>query len=473
MSTLLILLSVFLSPIQSHACSDASSCGKAHAEAKFGGGSCNDHKRFLSKYCGGSIPTGRDLVPIYEGINERGSGVSVRRLSAWTMTSPPSLTDPSIEGSARRLSEEARLGADVANSLASMCQVKIDRCKSSCSGPGSSGNDDLLMAIGEPPAPGGPASQCLAYQANVDKLRTEGENYSIASAKALSIANGTGAGDTPGKDPNGGPGGPGDETAQGGTQPQSADGGGAGAGGAGGGNPLSQLMGALAQAMQPKPKQEDPRANEKPDCQRTPTLAGCKPPGTEAQSWNKDKGEAGFNDEGNGKTADDFNVGNTNPGPSVPTEPGERQFGQPASVSAVPNGGGGMPGGGGGGAASLGGGATTGGFGIPNASKTNVLQGERGGGGYSQTLAAMKDMQGGQGGGGFSGYGGGNGSGIERGMDLRQFLPGGAKDPARKLAGTASPQNMQIQSATTNIWNRVTERIRTRCAQGLLRDCIP
>ena len=74
---------------------------------------------------------------------------------------------------------------------------------------------------------------------------------------------------------------------------------------------------------------------------------------------------------------------------------------------------------------------------------------------------------------GESGGSGYNYGGMQAdGLDLREFLPGGSKDPTRKVAG-GSATNFQIQSRDVNIWARISERIKSRCSQGLLRDCIP
>lgn len=138
----------------------------------------------------------------------------------------------------------------------------------------------------------------------------------------------------------------------------------------------------------------------------------------------------------------------------------------PAGPGAVvPNGGGSMPGGGGGG----GGGAMPGGPRAQSAgANTDVMHGFQGGGGYSAMNAAMTMTPTSTG--GFRGYGSGSDS---QGVDLSQFLPNGAKDPNKKLAGLRDPKVTDIQGKDVNMFNRVSERIQSRCAQGLLRDCIP
>ena len=74
------------------------------------------------------------------------------------------------------------------------------------------------------------------------------------------------------------------------------------------------------------------------------------------------------------------------------------------------------------------------------------------------------------------GYNYGGGVGSDSGLNLGDFLPGGKQDPSKRaLAGQTATgnSNFQIQAKDVNIWNRISERIKSRCSQGLLRDCIP
>ncbi len=87
----------------------------------------------------------------------------------------------------------------------------------------------------------------------------------------------------------------------------------------------------------------------------------------------------------------------------------------------------------------------------------DILNGERGGGGSSA----------GGGGGGFSGYGGG-------GDSLSSYLPGGKKDPTRKLASlasTAANAHPDISSMHENIFNLVSKRFQILCKLKELKDC--
>jgi hypothetical protein len=56
--------------------------------------------------------------------------------------------------------------------------------------------------------------------------------------------------------------------------------------------------------------------------------------------------------------------------------------------------------------------------------------------------------------------------------DLSRFLPKLNSNVLRGLAG-GNAQVVQINSKDVNIWNRISDRIKSRCSQGLLRDCIP
>ncbi len=93
-----------------------------------------------------------------------------------------------------------------------------------------------------------------------------------------------------------------------------------------------------------------------------------------------------------------------------------------------------------------------------------------GGGNLGSMNAAMK-LQNGDGGGG--GYNPSSNNNPYDDMNLSDYLPGGKNYAGdRKLAG-GNATNFQIQSKEVNIFNRISERIRARCSQGLLRDCIP
>lgn len=149
-----------------------------------------------------------------------------------------------------------------------------------------------------------------------------------------------------------------------------------------------------------------------------------------------------------------------------------QQPGTPAKVGAVPNNtGGGVGGGGNSTHASLGsnprGNLRPGSPGYT----TDILQGTTSGGGYS--------------------YGQGSGSGLETndygnpyaraqrkeqgdksgllGMDLRQFLPGGKRDPRRALAGFNG--HSEINAKEEDIWKRISVKMVEKCKLGVLWRC--
>ncbi len=192
---------------------------------------------------------------------------------------------------------------------------------------------------------------------------------------------------------------------------------------------------------------------------------------SKSDSWNQQSGTAEARRDPENSSGFNLPDGNDTYRPASTGADTSLAKGQPPSVNSVPNGGGGIPGGGGGGAASLGGGGGGGG-GAQLGSKADVLHGLSGGAGgsYSATNAAM-NMKSGESG-GYT-YGGGPNFDDTQ-MNLADFLPGGKQDPTkRNIAGVAGGSNFQIQAKDVNIWHRISERIRARCSQGLLRDCVP
>jgi hypothetical protein len=239
----------------------------------------------------------------------------------------------------------------------------------------------------------------------------------------------------------------------------------------------SALLGALNQQNQQQPAQQpfQTASLDQTDCTVNPYLAGCNVAATAQQqsdSWNKPKGDS-FTPAG--EEGGNFNVGNLADGMNAAASAdGAEPFrAQPAAVASVPNGGGGMPGGASGGAASLGSsGSGGGGGGSAGARGKDVQITEQGGGGGYQQMNASMDMK--TGGSGGYNYGAREPASEYQGLDLSQFLPGGKQDPTRRLAGArAGGTSIEIQSKDVNIWNRISDRIRSRCNQGLLRDCVP
>lgn len=258
------------------------------------------------------------------------------------------------------------------------------------------------------------------------------------------------------------------------TRNAATGGGGSGSGGSGsssgaGGNPmgaLGQALGALGQAMQQQPQTNPTQDTTTADCSSNPMLAGCTNT-PDSTSWNQATGTAGPQSTSD-SNAQNFNTQDPNTGlPQNSTgNPYQAQSAYPGMANPIPPGGGGFMGGNGPGAQM--GPQGNGGGGYYGASnRADILHGEHGGGGgYTQTLAGMDTKSGG--GGGFSGYGSGQNQ-----IDLKQFLPGGAKYAGARSPAGLAPASAQINSPQVNVWNRISERIRARCAEGRLRDCVP
>jgi hypothetical protein len=88
-----------------------------------------------------------------------------------------------------------------------------------------------------------------------------------------------------------------------------------------------------------------------------------------------------------------------------------------------------------------------------NGSKAGILSGYYGGTGGG----GFGSGSGSSGGSGYSGYRpGGVGGPGKSGLDLKQFLPGGANDPARGIAGISGPDG--ITGPNSDIWQKVNTR---------------
>lgn len=209
-------------------------------------------------------------------------------------------------------------------------------------------------------------------------------------------------------------------------------------------------------------------------------VVGCTTANTAVASLNKENGTAGMQPSST-SSGGGFNLPNNgdslNPGGAPNPAAGTGAPGSPVTTHGVQQGGGGFGGGGGGGAAAGGGvGGSGGGGGAGGGSKVPELRESGGpGGGVGSQLSRMNtDTNGG--GGGYSLPANGMNNGMSQ-IDLAEFLPGSTKygdmAAARGLAGLNSAAPMGIQSKSVNIWNRISEQFRSRCAQGLLRDCGP
>lgn len=165
------------------------------------------------------------------------------------------------------------------------------------------------------------------------------------------------------------------------------------------------------------------------------------------------------NPMGNGYT------GNGAPNPNLEKIPG----GGKAGANIANNSGGQIPGqGGGGDGAKLGGGGRGGSPGSPGYS-TDVLGGLKGGGGGGGTGGGSTATNGD--GDSFKGYGGGRMPAAEKGLDLRQYLPGGQKDPGIRYGGLKYENIPGVHGPNVNIWFRINTRFIEKCRLGELFSC--
>jgi len=218
------------------------------------------------------------------------------------------------------------------------------------------------------------------------------------------------------------------------------------------------------------------------DCAQNPNSPSCL---ALANAGRENQGTATFASTTKEHSLDEFNVGqgmanSTDPlnfGPASMPSQSAGMIQRPAN-----NSGGGIPGGDSGG----GGGASASAKLDPAASKrsspgspgfpTDIDQGLRGGGGYTYAANGASSAASPSAGQAQHRRGGGESqqepsrdpAGL-LGMDLKQYLPGGAKDPSR--GRMMSPTQSEIHGPGVDIWNRITIRMQERCRLGLLYDC--
>ncbi len=151
---------------------------------------------------------------------------------------------------------------------------------------------------------------------------------------------------------------------------------------------------------------------------------------------------------------------------------------EPAAVKTgtiANNSGGGIPGGGGETSAKLGSNSRP----APSAGApgytTDILQGNQGEGGYSAPYQPNNSHDGQQAGSGYlpqnarAGSGGGTGRDGMLGTDLRQFLPGGSRDPQRRIAGVG--RRSEINAKEEDIWRIISSKMDEKCKLGILLGC--
>jgi len=209
-------------------------------------------------------------------------------------------------------------------------------------------------------------------------------------------------------------------------------------------------------------------------CARNPNAAVCRAMAL-AQARKEASGEASF---GSNTPSAKAGKGNFNVAP-MDEAFNERQIGnfEPQAVSnktVANNSGGAIPGAGNETSAKLG--ANPRGQLSPGSPgySTDILQGMHSGAGYSNPPGEYEPGSRGGGGGGYhSGGGSERGSRDEGGgligMDLRQFLPGGSRDPQRRIAGIGS--RSQINAKEEDIWRRISNKMVEKCRLGILLGC--
>jgi hypothetical protein len=203
-------------------------------------------------------------------------------------------------------------------------------------------------------------------------------------------------------------------------------------------------------------------------CAQNPNSAACRALNTKDSS-----GTAQFAaGEGTNKKSDGsgFDIPDT---PSGGTErvlntPNEAQPGS-RNGTVANNSGGGIPGGDGVAPAKLGGSPGGASPGSPGYS-TDVLQGMQGASGYSQPVESNSS-----GNSFFSNFFGGGRKPANEvdnamlGLDLRQFLPGGSRDPKRRLAGFGV--RSEINAKEEDIWRIISTKMEEKCKLGVLIGC--
>lgn len=170
------------------------------------------------------------------------------------------------------------------------------------------------------------------------------------------------------------------------------------------------------------------------------------------------------------KSGSNFNAGSMADGSGAyPIAPmGDPSKSMASAGGGIPNASSPMQGGQQGGPATLGNTASANAGGAAS-NKADILSRDASGSsGYSQTVAGMNTA---------TGSGGGYSAGVKvdelKGFRLADYLPGGLATEARGLASASIAQVANIQSKDVNIWTRISSHIKSRCNQGLLRDCIP
>lgn len=340
------------------------------------------------------------------------------------------------------------------NDAARTCQVKCDRAKTaSASDPGRlSRANDLIQQC----SLHGQKAQ-LAQRQGLQSMSTAQRSQECAK---LAAANNRPPNQGPGPNPGSGPGPSSGPTTQS-TDPnkktqQNQPGDGTGSGGmpslGGGSQPTS-----ASSPNSPYNSFANNSQVQRPQAEDTPGSQGGFRDAEEKTD------EKNFNVNGDTQQNSAFQGNGEQGGPKFPGGPGQQK-------TVANNSGGSIPGGDGGpGARFLP--PTRAGGPAPNSNVADILKGFQGGGGGSAAAASggsgFDDSNN-----GFKGYGGDQGRGpASDGIDLRKYLPGGTHDPHRRAGGFRPFSLMDINSAHTNIFNKVGDRLREKCKLGILFDC--
>jgi hypothetical protein len=258
---------------------------------------------------------------------------------------------------------------------------------------------------------------------------------------------------------------------------------------AAGGLNCQQLTQAMPQSTGDQAQAQPQTANDPYGCLANPNSQAClqcaQHPGSPAclaltNANTVATGEADFASNDN-KGAGDINLPD-NADNFMPQMQAGEAGGTPPSVQTVPNNsGGGIPGQGASGGGSMPGGqAQLGGSGGRSPGSpgytTDIDRGFRsasgGGGGYAPSSAGSNSYEntGYHGGRRPAGVDGGDGGGGMVGLDLKAYLPGGARDPRGRIGGRTrlAPD---INGPFADMWKLISDRIQEKCRLGELYDC--
>ncbi len=344
-------------------------------------------------------------------------------------------TPPSINEQCEAYRNGSRLAAQATSQALNQCLSATNACKAKCEG-------------GAKKYSSHPASQemtnrarsCNALFAGARAAADQGNKLLSAAELADRCRQITGSTPSPGSRPQSR-----DNRATGRPDGTSPGGGGPG-GGLPGGSPApygqNSYMGASGQTQQPLEAQPPP------------------------------SGTGGFREPEDETSPKDFNVASQKTQmPGLKQNSDEGPKGGPA-VQVKPIGGGG----GGGGFPGADGGAPQAklgarpGFNGQSQVSTDVLQGFQGGGGYFAASAGNSGSEG-SGSAGRGRAGSRQVAGAQRGLDLRQYLPGGDMDNSRRAGGFRNTNAVDIHGQHVNFWHKISGRIQEKCRLGLLFDC--